>query len=114
VLLAMHLSRLKDRRGLTAQVSLGKLNNVRAARDRQCGTLLGASGSTLEYPVLRYASNLESVLACEGTEVVHRLAVGKGGYGLLGLPPCGDVGGHRTFVAIRPLSADSSDRSVYL
>jgi hypothetical protein len=80
----------------------------------QCGTLLGASGSTLEYPVLRYASNLESVLACEGTEVVHRLAVGKGGYGLLGLPPCGDVGGHRTFVAIRPLSADSSDRSVYL
>jgi hypothetical protein len=39
--------------------------------------LLGASGITLEYPVLRHASNLESVLTYEGTEEVHQLAVGK-------------------------------------
>jgi hypothetical protein len=44
---------------------------------RQCRTLLGASGITLKYPVLRHASNLESVLTCEGTEEVHQLAVGK-------------------------------------
>jgi hypothetical protein len=52
---------------------------VRAALEtaRQCRALLGASGITLEYPVLRHASNLESVLICEGTEEVHRLAVGK-------------------------------------
>jgi len=31
----------------------------------------------LEYPVLRHASNLESVLTYEGTEEVHQLAVGK-------------------------------------
>jgi Acyl-CoA dehydrogenase, C-terminal domain len=44
---------------------------------RQCRTLLGASGITLEYPVLRHASNLESVLTYEGTEEVHQLAAGK-------------------------------------
>ncbi len=79
-LLAIHLGRLKDRHGLTpAQVSLGKLNNVRAALGtvRQCGTLLGASGITLEYPVLRHASNLESVLIYEGTEEVHQLNSGR-------------------------------------
>jgi glutaryl-CoA dehydrogenase len=62
-----------------AQVSPGKLNNVRAALEtaRQCRTPLGASGITLECPVLRHASNLESVLTYEGTEEVHQLAVGK-------------------------------------
>jgi glutaryl-CoA dehydrogenase len=44
---------------------------------RQRRTLLGASGITLEYPVLRHASKLESVLTYEGTEELHQLAVGK-------------------------------------
>ena len=65
MLLALHLGRLKDAHALLpAQVSVGKLNNVREAIKiaRQCRTLLGANGITLEYPVIRHANNLESVL----------------------------------------------------
>ncbi|MQY27507.1 acyl-CoA dehydrogenase family protein [Nocardia aurantia] len=79
-LLAYHLGRLKDRGELGAdQVSLGKLNNVREALEvaRQCRTILGANGITLEYPVLRHANNLESVLTYEGTSEVHQLTIGK-------------------------------------
>ncbi|NUS44961.1 MAG: acyl-CoA dehydrogenase, partial [Mycobacteriaceae bacterium] len=63
-LLALHLGRLKDAGTITPeQVSTGKLNNTRTALDiaRQCRTILGANGVTLEYPVLRHANNLESV-----------------------------------------------------
>src|SRR5215217_7599648 len=59
-LLALHLGRLKDDHRLEPeQVSLGKLNNVREALAiaRECRTILGASGITLEYPVLRHANN---------------------------------------------------------
>lgn len=52
MLLALHLGRIKDSVGLRPeQVSLGKLNNVREALNiaRECRTLLGASGITLEY-----------------------------------------------------------------
>ncbi|MGB7384791.1 MAG: acyl-CoA dehydrogenase family protein, partial [Rhodococcus sp. (in: high G+C Gram-positive bacteria)] len=69
-LLALHLGRLKDKGELSGeQVSLGKLNNVREAIAiaRECRTILGANGITLEYPVLRHANNLESVLTYEGT-----------------------------------------------
>jgi alkylation response protein AidB-like acyl-CoA dehydrogenase len=80
MLLAMHLGRLKDAGGLRpAQLSLGKLHNVRAALDiaRQCRTLLGANGITLEYPVMRHSSNLESVLTYEGTSEIHSLTIGR-------------------------------------
>jgi glutaryl-CoA dehydrogenase len=80
LLLALHLGRLKDAGAVSpAQVSLGKLNNVREAIDiaRTCRTVLGGSGITLEYPVLRHASNLESVLTYEGTSEVHQLAIGQ-------------------------------------
>ncbi|PSL02192.1 glutaryl-CoA dehydrogenase [Haloactinopolyspora alba] len=79
-LLAMHLGRLKDAGDVEPrQVSLGKLNNVREALDiaRECRTILGASGITLEYPALRHANNLESVLTYEGTSEVHQLVVGQ-------------------------------------
>ena len=61
------------------QVSLGKLNNVREsiAIARECRTLLGANGITLDYPVLRHANNLESVLTYEGTSEVHQLVIGQ-------------------------------------
>ena len=65
ILLAMHLGRRKDSVGLTpAQVSIGKLNNCREAIKicREARTVLGASGVTLEYPVIRHMNNLESVL----------------------------------------------------
>ena len=80
-LLALHLGRLKDSGAITAEmVSIGKLNNVREALEiaRQARTILGANGVTLEYPVLRHANNLESVLTYEGTSEVHILAVGQG------------------------------------
>jgi glutaryl-CoA dehydrogenase len=79
-LLALHLGRLKDDgRIRPEQISVGKLNNVREAIKiaRQCRTLLGANGITLEYPVIRHANNLESVLTYEGTSEVHQLVIGE-------------------------------------
>ena len=79
-LLALHLGRLKDDHRLEPrQVSLGKLNSVREslAIARECRTILGANGVTLEYPVLRHANNLESVLTYEGTSEVHQLVIGQ-------------------------------------
>jgi len=80
MLLALHLGRLKDAGKLEpAQVSLGKLNNVREAIAiaRECRTILAAAGITLEYPVMRHANNLESVLTYEGTSEVHQLVIGQ-------------------------------------
>jgi len=80
MLLALHLGRLKDAGTLeSAQVSLGKLNNVREsiAIARECRTILAAAGITLEYPVMRHANNLESVLTYEGTSEVHQLVIGQ-------------------------------------
>lgn len=79
-LLAYHLGRLKDRGELTPeQVSTGKLNSTREAIAiaRECRTILGANGITLEYPVIRHANNLESVLTYEGTSEVHQLTIGR-------------------------------------
>ncbi|GEE01392.1 glutaryl-CoA dehydrogenase [Gordonia spumicola] len=79
-LLAMHLGRMKDAGAIRPeQISLGKLNNVREAIAvaRECRTILGANGITLEYPVIRHANNLESVLTYEGTSEMHQLMIGK-------------------------------------
>ena len=77
-LLALHLGQLKEAGEVTPeQVSLGKMCNVRAALARQARTILGANGITLEYPVIRHAANLESVLTYEGTEEIHTLALGQ-------------------------------------
>ncbi|KXP05316.1 acyl-CoA dehydrogenase family protein [Tsukamurella tyrosinosolvens] len=80
VLLAVHLGRLKDAGALRPeQVSIGKLNNVREAIDicRTARTILGANGISLEYPVIRHANNLESVLTYEGTVEMHTLILGQ-------------------------------------
>jgi glutaryl-CoA dehydrogenase len=79
-LLALHLGRLKVAGKITPeQVSLAKMSNVRTAINiaRQARTILGANGVTLEYPVIRHANNLESVLTYEGTEEIHTLALGQ-------------------------------------
>lgn len=79
-LLALQLGRLKDEGKLAPhQVSVGKLNSTRVAIDiaRQCRTLLGASGITLEYSPMRHANNLESVLTYEGTAEMHQLIIGQ-------------------------------------
>jgi glutaryl-CoA dehydrogenase len=79
-LLAVHLGRCADEGRLTpVMVSTGKLNNVREALAiaRQCRTILGANGISDEYPVMRHANNLESVLTYEGTTEVHQLVIGQ-------------------------------------
>jgi glutaryl-CoA dehydrogenase len=84
-LLALHLGKLKEAGKITPeQVSLGKMSNVRTAIDiaREARTILGANGVTLEYPVIRHANNLESVLTYEGTEEIHTLALGQAITGL--------------------------------
>ncbi|WP_433022148.1 acyl-CoA dehydrogenase family protein [Kribbella sp. CA-294648] len=80
VLLAVHLGRLKEKGTLRPeQVSVGKLNNVREAIAiaRECRTILAANGISGEYPVMRHANNLESVLTYEGTSEVHQLVIGQ-------------------------------------
>ena len=69
-------------------VSIGKLNNTREALKiaRSSRGILGANGITLEYPVMRHMTNLESVITYEGTEEVHTLVIG------------GLLTGHRAFV----------------
>ena len=79
-LLALHLGRMKDDGRLRPEhVSLGKLNNVREALTiaREARSILGASGITLEYPVIRHMNNLESVLTYEGTSEIHTLVIGQ-------------------------------------
>jgi glutaryl-CoA dehydrogenase len=78
--LAVHLGRTKDAGTLAPhQVSAGKLNNVREALTiaRTARTILGANGITAEYPVMRHANNLESVLTYEGTSEMHMLIIGQ-------------------------------------
>jgi glutaryl-CoA dehydrogenase len=80
ILLAVHLGRLKEKGVLRPeQVSVGKLNNVREAIAiaRECRTILGANGISGEYPIMRHANNLESVLTYEGTSEVHQLVIGQ-------------------------------------
>jgi len=79
-LLAVHLGRRKDAGLLRPeQVSIGKLNNVRESLEicRTARTILGANGISLEYPVIRHANNLESVLTYEGTVEMHTLVLGQ-------------------------------------
>jgi glutaryl-CoA dehydrogenase len=79
-LLAYHLGRMKEAGRLLPQhVSLGKLNNTRAALEiaRTSRGIHGANGITLEYPIMRHMTNLESVITYEGTEEVHTLVIGE-------------------------------------
>jgi glutaryl-CoA dehydrogenase len=81
-LLALHLGRLReaiDKPLRPEQISVGKLNNVREAIKiaRQCRTIMGGNGILAKYPVMRHASNLESVLTYEGTSEIHQLSIGQ-------------------------------------
>ncbi|MQS15030.1 acyl-CoA dehydrogenase [Streptomyces kaniharaensis] len=79
-LVALRIGRLKDEGAARpAHISFGKLNNVRTALEiaRSARTVLGANGITTEYPVLRHANNLESVLTYEGTSEIHTLVLGE-------------------------------------
>jgi glutaryl-CoA dehydrogenase len=79
-LLALQVGRLKDEgRVAPEHISMGKLNNVREALAiaREARTILGANGISSEYPVMRHAANLESVLTYEGTNEIHTLILGQ-------------------------------------
>ena len=80
MLLALHLAHLKDSVGVTPeQISLGKLNNAREALAiaRECRSILGGNGITLEYPIIRHMNNLESVYTYEGSNEMHTLVIGQ-------------------------------------
>ena len=80
LLVALHIGRMKDNGTLRQEhVSMGKMGNVRGAIEvaRSARTILGGNGITLEYPVIRHANNLESVLTYEGTHEVHTLVIGQ-------------------------------------
>ena len=84
-LLALHLGRLKDKHVIRPeQISVGKLNNAREALAiaRECRSILGGNGITLEYPIIRHMNNLESVFTYEGTNEMHTLVFGEALTGL--------------------------------
>ncbi len=86
MLLALHLGRLKDAGEIRPeQISVGKMNNAREALRiaRECRSILGGNGITLEYPVIRHMNNLESVYTYEGTNEMHTLVIGEA---LTGMP----------------------------
>ena len=79
-LLSLQLGRLKDAgRVRFQQISLAKRNNVYQALQvaRDARSILGANGILDEYPVMRHAANLESVMTYEGTHEMHTLIVGE-------------------------------------
>jgi len=79
-LLNLQLGRLKDSGKLKhTQVSMAKRNNCEIALNiaRQARQILGANGILDEYPVMRHAANLESVITYEGTHEMHTLIIGE-------------------------------------
>jgi glutaryl-CoA dehydrogenase len=78
-LLALQLGKLNNEGKITpAQVSMGKRNNVATALSiaRECRQICGAMGITGDFPFMRHAMNLESVITYEGTHEVHLLITG--------------------------------------
>ena len=79
-LLAMHIGKLKDAGAVRPEhISVGKFNNAKTALEisRECRSILGGSGITLEYPIIRHMNNLESVVTYEGTHEIHTLVIGE-------------------------------------
>ena len=80
VLLALHIGRAKDAGTLDpAQISVGKLNNVREAIAiaGSARSILGGDGVTSEFSVMRHMANLEAVRTYEGTDEIHTLVIGR-------------------------------------
>lgn len=74
------LGRLHDKeKSNYVMVSLAKMNACREALNiaRKCRNILGANGISLEYPIMRHMTNLESVFTYEGTDNMHHLIVGR-------------------------------------
>lgn len=79
-LLVWRLGTLKNENKATpAQISMAKRNNVKIAIDiaRESRQILGGMGIVGDYPMMRHAANLESVITYEGTHDVHLLITGN-------------------------------------
>lgn len=78
-LLSLQLGKLNIEGKITpAQISMGKRNNVEIALRiaRECRQICGGMGITQDFPFMRHAMNLESVITYEGTHEVHLLITG--------------------------------------
>jgi glutaryl-CoA dehydrogenase len=79
-LLVWRLGTLKnENRASPAQISMAKRNNVHMALTiaRELRQVLGGMGIVGEFPMMRHAANLESVITYEGTHDVHLLITGN-------------------------------------
>jgi glutaryl-CoA dehydrogenase len=79
-LLVLQVGRLKDEGKVGFEhISMAKRNNVWMALEcaRLARDILGASGITDDYPVMRHMMNLESVKTYEGTHDIHTLILGQ-------------------------------------
>lgn len=78
-LLSWRLGNLKNTdQASPSQISLAKRNNVKMAIDiaRESRQMLGGMGIMGEFPMMRHAANLESVITYEGTHDIHLLITG--------------------------------------
>ena len=78
-LLCLQLGNLKnDHKATPAQISMAKRNNVKMAIEiaRESRQILGGMGIMGEFPMMRHAANLESVITYEGTHDIHLLITG--------------------------------------
>jgi len=78
-LLCWRLGTLKNEDKATPeQISMAKRNNVKMALDiaRESRQIIGAMGIVGDFPMMRHAANLESVITYEGTHDVHLLITG--------------------------------------
>lgn len=68
-----------ENRATPAQISMAKRNNVHMAITiaRDLRQVLGGMGIVGEFPMMRHAANLESVITYEGTHDVHLLITGN-------------------------------------
>lgn len=78
-LLCWRLGTLKNENKATPeQISMAKRNNVKMAINiaRESRQIIGAMGIVGDFPMMRHAANLESVITYEGTHDVHLLITG--------------------------------------
>ena len=78
-LMVWRLGTLKnEHRATPAQISMAKRNSceiaIQIARDSR--QMLGGMGITGDFPMMRHAANLESVITYEGTHDIHLLITG--------------------------------------
>lgn len=79
-LLCYRMAELKEEGKLTPQqVSMGKRNNVRMARNqtRIAREIMGGNGITGDYSPMRHLANMETVYTYEGTHDIHTLILGE-------------------------------------